>query len=139
MNKRDKYYYPAILSYEQGEEISVDFPDLKVATSGLDDDDALNCARELLGITILGMEDDGIKLPEPTSLKEISLKKNERAILADVYMPFLRLAHKNKAISKTVTLPSWLDALAKEKGFNFSQVLQEALKKNWVYEFTKAK
>lgn len=129
MNKCDKYYYPAVLGYEEGEEISVDFPDLKVATSGLDDDDALDSARELLGITILGMEEDGIELPKPTSLKDVNLKENERVILVDVYMPSLRLAHKNKAVSRTVTLPSWLNAIAQEKGFNFSQVLQEALKK----------
>ena len=39
--KPDRYIYPAVFSYEPGEEISVMFPDLDVATSGVDDDDVV--------------------------------------------------------------------------------------------------
>ncbi len=34
----------------------------------------------------------------------------------------------NKSVNRTVTLPAWLNAAALERGINFSQVLQEALK-----------
>ena len=36
MKKADWYYYPAVLTYEDGQEIAVEFPDLDVATSGAD-------------------------------------------------------------------------------------------------------
>ena len=83
----------------------------------------------MLGIVLYGMEEDGETIPEPTSLADIKLKDNERAVLVDVYMPAIRMAQVNKSVSRTVTLPAWLNAAALEKGLNFSQVLQEALKK----------
>ena len=49
MKKQERYFYPAIFTYEDGQEIAVTFPDLDVATSGEDEDDALTSARELLG------------------------------------------------------------------------------------------
>lgn len=47
MKKIERYFYPAIFTYEPGQEISVTFPDLDIATSGVDADDALISAREL--------------------------------------------------------------------------------------------
>lgn len=128
MKKVDRYFYPAVFSYEPGQEIAVDFPDLKCATSGINDDDALLSARELLGCVLCGMEEDGEKIPAPTPLASVALQKNERAVLVDVYMPSIRQARVNRAVSRTVTLPAWLNAAAMERNLNFSQVLQDALK-----------
>lgn len=124
----ERYFYPAIFIYESGKEIAVDFPDLKCATSGTNDDDALLSARELLGCVLNGLEEDGEEIPMPTPLSEIRTKENERAVLIDVYMPSVRLANVNRAVNRTVTLPAWLNAAALERNINFSQVLQEALK-----------
>ena len=44
-------------------------------------------------------------------------------------MPSIRMAQVNRSVNRTVTLPAWLNATALEKGINFSQVLQDALKK----------
>ncbi len=126
--KKDRYFYPAVFGYEPNEEISVFFPDLDVATSGTNDDDALVSARELLGITLAGLEEDGEEIPEPTPLHDVSVGETERTVLIDVYMPAIRLANVNKSVNRTVTLPAWLNAAALERGINFSQVLQEALK-----------
>ena len=128
MKMTDRYFYPAVFSYDPDEEIAVVFPDLDVATSGENDDDALISARELLGLTMAGLEEDGEPIPEPTRLKDIALEENERAVLVDVYMPSVRLAHVNRSVNRTVTLPAWLNAAALERGINFSQVLQEALR-----------
>lgn len=107
----------------------MDFPDLKVATSGTSDEDALLSARELLGIVLFGMEQDQEEIPAPTPLNQVHLEKNEQVVLVDVYMPSVRCANINKSINRTVTLPAWLNYAALEKNINFSQVLQEALKK----------
>ena len=128
MQKADRYVYPAVFSYEEGEEISVVFPDLDVATCGTDDNDALLSARELLGLTMFGLEEDGEPIPAPTPLPAVVLADNERAVLVDVYMPAVRLAQVNRSVSRTVSLPAWLNAAALERGVNFSQVLQDALR-----------
>ena len=128
MKKPERYTFPAVFSYKGGEEISVFFPDLDGATSGIDDDDALTSARELLGCVLFGMEEDGERIPEATSLKNVPLEANERAVLVDVYMPSIRMAQVNRSVSRTVTLPAWLNAAALEHNINFSQVLQGALR-----------
>lgn len=128
MAKVERYFYPAVFTYESGQEIAVDFPDLKCATSGINDDDALLSARELLGCVLYGMEEDNEEIPSPTPLSEVETQPNERVILVDVYMPSVRQAHINRSVNRTVTLPAWLNAAALEKNINFSQVLQDALK-----------
>ena len=128
MKKIDHYFCPAIFSYEKDKEIAVVFPDLDVATSGVDEDDALLSARELLGCVLFGLEEDGEEIPTPTQLKDIKLKNNERAVLVDVFMPSVRNANINKSVNRTVTLPAWLNSAAVERNINFSQVLQDALR-----------
>ena len=128
MKKVDRYFYPAVFTYEQGQEIAVSFPDLECATSGTNEDDALLSARELLGCVLNGLEEDGENTPAPTPLPLVKLEENERVVLVDVYMPSIRMAQVNRSVSRTVTLPAWLNAAALEREVNFSQVLQDALK-----------
>lgn len=128
MKKTERYFYPAIFTYESGKEIAVVFPDLDCATSGIDDDDALLSARELLGCVLYGLEEEGEDIPDPTPLSQVKVHENERAVLIDVYMPSIRMARVNRSVNRTVTLPAWLNAIALEHDINFSQVLQEAIK-----------
>lgn len=53
--------------------------------------------------------------------------ENDRVVLVDVNMPSVRLSNVHKSVSRTVTLPAWLNAAAVEEHVNFSQVLQTAL------------
>ena len=127
MKKPERYFYPAVFTYEPDQEIAVVYPDLDAATSGIDETDALLSARELLGCVLCGLEEDKEDIPEPTPLSEIKVQDNERVVLVDVYMPSIRLAQVNKSVSRMVTLPAWLNAEALEHNVNFSQVLQRAL------------
>ena len=90
MKLAERYFYPAIFTYKTGPEIAVEFPDLHVATSGINDDDALLSARELLGCVLCGLEEDQLDIPTPTPLNKIFLQANERVVLVDVYMPPIR-------------------------------------------------
>lgn len=128
MKKPERYFYPAVFTYEEGQEIAVVFPDLDCATSGMNDNDALISARELLGCVLYGLEEDEEDIPSPTPLTQVRTESNERTVLIDVYMPSIRMAHVNRSINRTVTLPAWLNSVALENGINFSQVLQDALK-----------
>ena len=129
MKKADRYVYPAVLTYEDGYEIAVTFPDLPgCATSGADEEEAVAMGREALGLHLWGMETDGEEFPPPSKLRDIALEDNEVIAMIDVYMPSIRFAQENRSVNRTVTLPAWLNAQATERGVNFSQVLQEALK-----------
>ncbi|MCI8438707.1 MAG: type II toxin-antitoxin system HicB family antitoxin [Oscillospiraceae bacterium] len=135
MKKNERYIYPAVFTYEAGQEIAVVFPDLDVATSGADDNEALLSARELLGCVLYGLEEDNEEIPSPTPLSDVTTAENERAVLVDVYMPSIRMAKINRSVNRTVTLPAWLNAAALERNINFSQVLQDALKSQMHIEY----
>ena len=127
--KPDRYIFPAVLTYDEGYEIAVTFPDLPgCATSGETEADALAMGKEALGLHLWGMETDRDEIPVPSHVKDIHTDENEVIVLIDVYMPAVRMAQENRSVNRTVTLPAWLNAKALERGINFSQVLQNALK-----------
>lgn len=126
---KDKYVYPAIFYYAD-DVISVEFPDLPgCLTYGDTEEEALLMAREVLGLWMESVERDNEDVPKASSLLDIKLEDNQRAILIDVWMPLVRKAIMNKAIKKILTIPQWLDIKAREEDINFSQVLQEGLKR----------
>jgi len=128
MKKQEKYVFPVIFTYEDGYEIAVTFPDLPGCTSsGADEVEALEMAKDALGGHLWCLEKDGDEIPIPSHLCDIKLEENERAILIDVYMPSVRLSQETRSVNRTVTLPAWLNAAATEKGVNFSQALQSTL------------
>lgn len=123
------YCFPAVLTYEDGYEIAVTFPDLPgCATCGETEVEALNNAQEALGGHLWSMEENDLPIPAPTPLHAVEHEANECVTLVDVYMPAIRLAEVNRSVNRTVTLPAWLNAAAQAKKINFSQVLQESLK-----------
>jgi predicted RNase H-like HicB family nuclease len=95
MKKPDRYVYPAVLTYEDGYEIAVTFPDLPgCATSGETDTEALMMAKEALGLHLWGMENDGDELPAPSPIRDIELEAGEIVALVEVYMPSVRLSQE---------------------------------------------
>lgn len=136
MKKPDSYIYPAVLTYEEGYEIAVTFPDFPgCATSGETERSAVAMGKEALGLHLWGMEVDGDPIPAPSAIADIPLDKNEVIVLVEVYMPSIRLAQEKKSVNRTVTLPAWLNAAALERNINFSQVLQDALKSQMHLDF----
>lgn len=126
---KDKYVYPAIFYYED-DGISIEFPDLPGCISCADtDEEALYMAEDVLGLWIEGLETDKKEIPEPSKLRDIKVGENQKTVLISVRMPMVRKAINNKSIKKTLTIPQWLDIMAREKDINFSYILQEGLKK----------
>lgn len=72
--------YPAVFTYGE-KEIAVEFPDLGVATSGIDDMDAYKSAVELLTVVLRGLIADSEAVPTPSDATNISLDKNQRIAL----------------------------------------------------------
>lgn len=88
MKKNDSCSYPAAFTYESGCEIAVTFPDLDVATSGVNEDDAFLSARELLDCVLFGLEEDGEDIPQPSSFIDVAVESNEQVVLIDTFTPF---------------------------------------------------
>ena len=122
MNSKNNYVYPAIIKKEDGEEILefVDFPDLIVSIS--DNDEFVEAAQEVLALQLLDEISQGKQLPEPT-------KRIEGGIYIHVWLPYYKNMAKEIYIKKTVTIPQWLDLLAKENHVNFSACLVNGIKK----------
>ncbi|NCB35976.1 MAG: type II toxin-antitoxin system HicB family antitoxin [Clostridia bacterium] len=128
MKNPSSYVYPVVFTYED-DQISITFPDFPGCVSAADTEaEAFANAREALGGHIWCMEQDHDPIPEPTPINAVPLEPGEVVSLLEVFMPAVRMAQENRSISRTVTLPAWLNARALEKGVNFSQVLQEALR-----------
>ncbi|MCL2199855.1 MAG: type II toxin-antitoxin system HicB family antitoxin [Defluviitaleaceae bacterium] len=125
---KDTYSYIVIASFDE-DGISIDFPDLQGCfTCAENESNIFKAAKEVLSLHLWSMESDNEPIPEPSPIKNISLQKNETAILIDVFMPPVRDKINNMVIKKTLTLPQWLNIEAKKHNVNFSQVLQNALK-----------
>ena len=127
---KDQYIYPCVFIYTD-EGISVYYPGLDgCVTFGVDEQQAFHNAKEALTLHLYGMEQDNIPIPPSSRIKDIALDENEQALLLEVFMPAFRAKQANKLVKKTLTIPGWLNILAENKGVNFSQLLQAALKQH---------
>lgn len=125
---KKRYAYLAKFIYEDNGTISVIFPDLPGCFSAADTiEQAVENAKEAMGLHIWSMEKDGDEIPEPSSLKDLELDKNEAAHIIEVFMPSIRERINSRFVKKTLSLPSWLADRADEAGVNFSKILQNAL------------
>ena len=126
---KDRYSYIAIFTYSE-DGISIEFPDLPGCYPCADKDDteeALQNAKEALGLHMWGMEQDLEDIPVPTTITELSLEENQVPVLIEVFMPPIRERVKSKFVKKTLSLPAWLAAKADEDGVNCSKLFQNAL------------
>ncbi len=124
-----KNVYPIILT--QGEKFVVVYvPDFDINTQGETMADAIEMARDAIGLVGIDMEDDGELLPEPTNLFDVKTE-DEKSIVTLVDVDFSEYRRKNdlRTVKKNCTIPSWLNFEAERAGVNFSAVLQTALKK----------
>lgn len=130
MLKKDRYLYPAIFEFNN-DGISVTFPDLPGCISfGMQDEEAVSMAKEALALHLYGLEKDQEEIPVATSSKEIQLSDNQAIVLIEVWMPPFRYEMNNQSVKKTLTIPRWLDDVAKEHNVNYSYLLQEAIREH---------
>lgn len=125
-----KYVYPAIFTEEKNGDISVTFPDFEgCSTFGHDIIDALAMAGDSLSLMLYDMEEDGDEIPDATHLQEIKTNKTSFASYISVDTLEYRKRFHNRAVKKTLSVPEWLNDSAMAAGLNFSQILQDGLKK----------
>ena len=134
-----KYAYPVIFTRTEDEKdtILIEVPDLEIMTEGFGVADAIEMARDAIGLAGISIEDNKEKMPQPSSQStamEMASKGTEyvdfsKGILTYVDVDFSEYRRKidTKTVRRNVALPSWLNYEAEHAGINVSRVLQEAL------------
>jgi len=127
---KETYIYPAIIKKLGDKDYNIRFKDFEnIISCGESIDEAYNMAEDALKLEIFDLYSDKLEIPIATDITDIEVESDETLILVKVNMKNILKQYDNKAIKKTLTIPSWLNKLAEEKKVNFSQVLQDALKK----------
>lgn len=121
-----KAAYPIILSKGK-EHIIVYVPDFSINTQGSSIAEAMEMARDAIGIVGIDMEDDHEQLPVPTAIERIKIDTNSMLSYVDVDFDEYRRKNEMRSVKKNCTIPSWLNYEAEKSNINFSAVLQEAL------------
>ena len=123
-----KYSYPAVFRPEE-KGFSIFFPDVRMGgTQGDDITDGLEMAHDFLVGAMVMMEDEGQEIPKPSDITKIALNDGEFTSFVSVDTEEHRRKTETKAVKKTLSIPSWLNAQAEAANINFSHTLQRALK-----------
>lgn len=125
-----KNSYPIILTPDEVGYV-VYIPDFSSNTEGDTLTEAIEMARDAIGLMGIDMQDDGTTLPEPSDFTTIQKNSADGDIVTLVDVDFAEYRRKNdlRTVKKNCTIPSWLNFEAEKAGVNFSAVLQAALKK----------
>ena len=87
---KDIYIYPSIFTFDD-DGISVEFPDLPgCLTCGGTTEEAINRAKEAMGLHLYGIEVDNEEIPSPSDIKTIKCENNQVLMLIEIYMPIYR-------------------------------------------------
>ena len=120
-----KRAYPIFL-FPDSEGYLVKIPDFDIMTQGDSIPEAMEMARDAIGIMGIDLEDEGKEIPEPYSIK-IKPKNNVIMTLVDVDFVTYRKKMDNRAIKKNCTIPYWLSVEGDKAGVNYSRLLQDAI------------
>ena len=122
-----KKAYPITIQFD-GTFYVVYVPDFEVNTQGESVAEAMEMARDVIGMVGCFKQDEGQAIPEPSSIDAVEVEGNALVTLVDVDFAEYRRKHDNRAVRKNLTIPSWLNEEAEAADINFSAVLQNALK-----------
>ncbi|MFR7348824.1 type II toxin-antitoxin system HicB family antitoxin [Peptoniphilus sp.] len=114
-NKEDNCYYASVPGFDG---VFTDGEDLKEIERNLID---------IMTLAIIDFENENVDYVK--LLDENSKNKNDKNLRVIFFLPYEKSKVKEVYKNKTLTIPTWLDDLAREKNLNFSSILQNALKK----------
>lgn len=129
--------YPTFIA-KSGEDYLVYVPDMDIYTEGTSVENAIEMARDSIGLKGIAIEDEHLPIPDPKGYEEAIKKAKQdtedfdysQGILTMVDVNFTEYRRKmdNRMVRRNVTLPNWLNQAAEAADLNVSGVLQEALK-----------
>lgn len=125
--------YPAIITQEDNI-FYIGFPDFEneyFGTYGETFDETIQMGKEYLILLLENFMEEKKEFPKPSLIINLKkqLKENQEIVYISMNYEYEKSLVKISYVKKTLTIPTYLDILAKNKNINFSQVLQEALKK----------
>lgn len=126
-----KYIYPAIFTPEEDGGYSVRFPDVESCYTGSETlAGAMDMAKDVLCMMLYEMEEHQQAIPAASTVAEIQKQAENGEFVSLISCDTIeyRRFYDNKAVKKTLSIPSWLNDMAERAGVNFSSILQEALK-----------
>lgn len=128
-----KRVYPTIFT-QTDNCVLVEVPDMEILTEGKDMQEAIEMARDAIGITGISMQDNKEEIPKATRIDQINVSDGTFAqegkgyvSLVDIDFDVYRKKVDMKTVRRNVTLPNWLNQEAEAAHINVSKVLQEAL------------
>ena len=131
-----KKVYPVIFTktLDKKDTILIEVPDLDILTEGFGTANAIDMARDAIGLLGITCEDKKEAVAEPSDINNISIEQGKfyksgtsYISLVDVDFAEYRKRVDTKSVRRNVTLPHWLNVEADKAGINVSKVLQEAL------------
>ena len=122
-----KLVYPCVVRSEDNIYYA-NFPDFDACFTDAENLDELFAnTKEVLNAVIFTMLKNKMDLPQAS--KDINLQEGDFLILVESPVGAIKGKIDNMAVKKTLTVPAWMNEMAMEHNINFSQVLQEGLKK----------
>lgn len=126
---KENYIYPVKLKKE-GTVFRVIIPNFpEHMTEAETEEKAIVAAQEILALCIANIEDCNQEFPDPIKQSQIVLEEDEKLVYVHVWMPYFRNAQQTIYVKKTLTIPKWLDEMAKANQLNFSATLVKGLKR----------
>lgn len=126
----EKVFYPAVFHQEEVGGFSVFFPDLLgCVTEGNTLAEAVDMAEDALGIYLYTLKEDKEEAPPPSNPADIKTEGRDFVSLIEYDEVAYLKRTDSHAVKKTLTIPAWMDTLAREHNLNFSNVLQNAIRK----------
>ena len=111
------------------EGIIVTFPDLEdTFTDGNTMEEAFENAEDVLNLMLWNREEEKKEIPAPTPANKISVPAGATLAMIKADTLAYRKLHDKKTVRRSITLPNWLDTIARERNINCSQLLQNAIR-----------
>lgn len=116
--------YPAII-HEDEDGYWIEFPDCEgCQTQGDTMEELMEMAKEALGLYLVSLEEDGLAIPVPSNIADISTDEGQTTYVATDMNVYRR---DTRAVKKMLSIPAWLAKEAEARNISLSKVLQDAL------------
>ncbi len=121
-------FYPAVF-HSEDVGYSVYIPNIPGCISEGDTlEDAYAGIIDALGLCLEEYAANNENPPAASAPHKVNYDDGDFIVLIEFDLLAYKKKHDNRAVKKTLSIPSWLNALAEEQHVNFSSVLQAALK-----------
>lgn len=122
-----KQAYPVIITKDKDFFVA-SIPDFETGTQGESLAEAIEMARDAIGMCGCYIQDEKKDIPIPTDIGNVTKEASDILTLVDVDFDEYRKKHEMRTVRKNVTIPSWLNEEAESANINFSALLQKAIK-----------